>query len=73
MQPTSDWVVALQLNSAVMLPFINTLKEVTQELTVNMPGVSKACQLRGWTYLAAHFHLSINVFPGGAGELQPEH
>lgn len=36
MQPTSNWVVTLQLNS---------VKVVTQELTVNMSGVSKACQL----------------------------
>ena len=49
-QLTSDWVVTLQQNS---------VKVVTRELTVNVPGVSKACQLRGWIYLAAHFHLSV--------------
>lgn len=59
-QLTRDWVVTLQLNS---------VKDVTQELTVNVPGVSKACQLGGWIYLAARFRLSVKYF---LGELQPE-
>lgn len=41
-QLTSDWVVTLQLNS---------VEVVTQELAVNVPAVSKACQLGGWVYL----------------------
>lgn len=36
--------------------------EVTQELLANVSGVSKACQLRGWIYLAARFPLPVIYF-----------
>lgn len=36
--------------------------EVTQELLASVSGVSKACQLRGWICLAAHFPLPVMYF-----------
>lgn len=57
-QLTSDWVVTLQLKS---------VKDVTPEHAVNVPGVSKASQLGGWTCLAAHLHLSVKISWGSWG------